>query len=140
MTNAELIAKFKAEIERRMKELRGQEQDFLEQDCHTLVEDARLRIGELNQLLSFLDTLEKSEKPIIHTTVTALDNNLNPIEITTDEKPMNQDELGEEIQRFLSNATKMDKGEWKGKYSISKMGFSVVAHYFAQWGAEHLKK
>ena len=48
--------------------------------------------------------------------------------------------LEEEIQRFLSNATKMDKGEWKGKYPISEMGFGVVARHFAQWGAEHLKK
>ena len=56
------IETIRAEIERRMKELRGQEKDFLEQDCHTLVEDARLRIGDLNQLLSFLDSLE--EKPV----------------------------------------------------------------------------
>lgn len=56
------------------------------------------------------------------------------------EKPINQEGLEEEIQRFLSNATKMDKGEWKGKYPISEMGFSVVARHFAKWGAEHLKK
>lgn len=56
------------------------------------------------------------------------------------EKPMNQEELEEEIRRFLSNATKMDKGEWKGKYPISEMGFGVVARHFAQWGAEHSKK
>ena len=56
-----------------------------------------------------------------------------------DEQPL-ADGLEEEIQRFLSNATKMDKGEWKGKYPISEMGFGVVARHFAQWGAEHLKK
>lgn len=56
------------------------------------------------------------------------------------EKPMNQEGLEEEIQRFLSNATKMDKGEWKGKYPISEMGFSVVARHFAKWGAERQKE
>ena len=58
-------------------------------------------IKEYDDLLSFLSTLES-------------------------EKPMNQDGLEEEIQRFLSNATKMDKGKWKGKYPISEMGFSPV--------------
>ena len=68
---------------------------------------------ELIDILAWLDTLES-------------------------EKPMGQDGLGEEIQRFLSNATRMDKGKWKGKYPISEMGFGVVARHFAEWGAEHL--
>lgn len=34
----------------------------------------------------------------------------------------------------------MDKGEWKGKYPISEMGFGVVARHFAQWGAERQKE
>jgi hypothetical protein len=69
----------------------------------------------LDSMLTFVSGLEETEKP-------------------------KQDGLEEEIQRFLSNATKMDKGEWKGKYPISEMGFGVVARHFAQWGAEHLKK
>ncbi len=73
--------------------------------------------------------LEKSEKPINH--------------LADDGKMIEQpvcEDLEKEIQRFLSNATKMDKGEWKGKYPISEMGFGVVARHFAEWGAEHLKK
>lgn len=55
------------------------------------------------------------------------------------ENPVSE-RLEEEIERFLSNATKMDKGEWKGKYPISEMGFVVTARHFAKWGAEHAKE
>ena len=57
MTNAELIQKIKAEIERRMKELDEQIVDIYDSK-------AVLRKDELQKLLSFLSTLE-SEKPII---------------------------------------------------------------------------
>ena len=49
-------------------------------------------------------------------------------------------DLRNEINRFLSNATMMNKGEWKGKYPISEMGFGVVARHFTQWGAEHARE
>ena len=39
-------------------------------------------------------------------------------------------DLEKEITRFLSNATKMNKGEWRGKYAISEIGFRAVAHHF----------
>lgn len=43
-------------------------------------------------------------------------------------------DLEKEISRFLSNATMMNKGEWKGKYPISEMGFGVVARHFYNLG------
>lgn len=49
-------------------------------------------------------------------------------------------DLEEEINRFLSNATMMDKGKWKGKYPISEMGFGVVARHFAKWQKERMMK
>lgn len=39
-------------------------------------------------------------------------------------------DLEKEIKRFLSNATKMNKGEWRGKYPISDIGFRAVARHF----------
>ena len=56
MTNAELLAKIKAEIERRTKELDEQIVDIYDSK-------AVLRKDELQKLLSFLSTLE-SEKPM----------------------------------------------------------------------------
>ena len=44
------------------------------------------------------------------------------------------DKVSQEITRFLSNATKMNKGEWKGKYPISEFGFGVVARHFYELG------
>ena len=43
-------------------------------------------------------------------------------------------DLEKEITRFLSNATKMNKGEWRGKYAISEIGFRAVARHFYQLG------
>ena len=95
-----------------------------------------------NYILSFLSDLEKSEKPfkepidgVLYAAACGIK---NKGQIEKSEKP--SEGLEEEIQRFLSNATKMDKGEWKGKYPISEMGFGVVARHFAKWGAEHLKQ
>ena len=43
-------------------------------------------------------------------------------------------DLEKEIKRFLSNATKMNKGEWRGKYPISDIGFRAVARHFYELG------
>lgn len=79
---------------------------------------AVLRKDELQKLLSFLSTLES-------------------------EKPMNQDELEEEIHKY--NKERFDEyfPEQDGDF-ISEVDFMTclgrVARHFAQWGAEHLKK
>lgn len=49
-------------------------------------------------------------------------------------------DLENEINRFLSNATMMNKGEWKGKYPISEMGFGVVARHFFNLGLNARKE
>lgn len=108
MTNAELIATIRAEIERLVnvaKSLNTGVTNKSDQFTYGL-------LSAYKAILSFLSTLEKSETP------------------------MNLDGLDEEIQRFLSNATKMDKGEWKGKYPISEMGFGVVARHFYELGKQ----
>ena len=43
-------------------------------------------------------------------------------------------DLENEIIRFLSNSAKMNKGEWRGKYAISEIGFRAVAHHFYELG------
>lgn len=56
MTTAELIQKIRNEIERRMLELA--------RDKYINLHDTLCRTKELHLLLSFLSTLEKSEKPM----------------------------------------------------------------------------
>lgn len=53
---------------------------------------------------------------------------LNTITSLQQEQP--EVDLEKEIKRFLSNATKMNKGEWRGKYPISDIGFRAVARHF----------
>ena len=43
-------------------------------------------------------------------------------------------DLEGEITRFLSNVTKMNKGEWRGKYPIGEIGFRAVARHFYELG------
>lgn len=114
MTNAELLAKIKAEIERRLKYthdwLRGDEkrhsnQTFVSKNYYKMKGDERT----LDALLSFLDTLES-------------------------EKPINQDELEKEIDRYFFPLHPVD---------IQEEPFTQMdkcARHFAKWGAEHLKK
>ena len=49
-------------------------------------------------------------------------------------QPEPEADLEKEIVRFLSNSTKMNKGEWRGKYAISDIGFRAVAHHFYELG------
>ena len=95
------------QIKAEIERLKGQ---LIRGACAAQIEmETNCKEEAYDEILSFLSTLES-------------------------EKPMNQKELEEEIQRFLSNATKMDKGEWKGKYPISEMGFGVVARHFYDLG------
>ena len=144
-------------VEQRIKDLEVQEKEFLEQDCHTFVEDARVRIHELKDLLSFLDTLQ--EPPLwirfaggvypvhatkelpgrivayeIEDTPGHFDLITNPEEVMT-EQPVSE-ELEEEITKWFAE---LDK-----KYGVTiDFGCADIestARHFAQWGAEHLKK
>lgn len=60
--------------------------------------------------------------------------------ITSLQQEQPEVDLEKEISRFLSNATMMNKGEWKGKYPISKMGFGVVARHFFNLGLNARKE
>lgn len=111
MTNVELLAKIKAEIERRMIELA--------KDKYIDLHDTLCRTKELNLLLSFLDTLEeKSEKPM----------NLD-LEKKIGSYMSNKWKFGCVIPItpvVLPNFTTEDLKD--------------IARHFAKWGAEHLKK
>lgn len=51
-----------AEIERRIEKIRAkQRKDMLNGQCHTFVDDASVRIWELNCIKCFIDTLEVKE-------------------------------------------------------------------------------
>ena len=50
-----------AEIEKRKKSRAKQREDALNLQCYTLADDALTRIGELNYIQDFLDTLEAKE-------------------------------------------------------------------------------
>lgn len=47
-----------AEIERRIESCAKQREDMLNVQCHALADDASTRMGELNCIKDFLDTLE----------------------------------------------------------------------------------
>ena len=50
-----------AEIEKRIGNCAKQREDMLDVQCYTLADDASARIGELNCIKDFLDTLESKE-------------------------------------------------------------------------------
>lgn len=54
--------------------------------------------------------------------------------ITSLQQEQSEVDLEKEIKHFLSNATKMNKGEWRGKYPISDIGFRAVARHFYELG------
>ena len=101
MTNAEIIQAIKAEIERRMKILR--EDEVVRQNCTSDFLEGKIYGYE--EALSLLSTLES-------------------------EKPMNQEGLEEEIERYLPKIPENPYNE----------ELRVFARHFAKWGAEHLKK
>jgi hypothetical protein len=110
MTNIELLAKIKAEIERRIKELSEAESDYREEGCDSISAFLISGISELQKILSFLSTLES-------------------------EKPMNQDGLDEETVRIEFH-TIADKCFNEGIEGWERE--KLIALHFAKWGAEHL--
>lgn len=55
------------------------------------------------------------------------------------EKPMNQDELEKEYQEFCKDYPFPWSSQYVNREYIDELCLSI-ARYFAQWGAEHLKK
>lgn len=111
MTNAELITKIKTEIERRLKNTRdymnGAGMKYKGPKYHA----SRGRESAYDAILSFLSTLEKSEKP------------------------MNLEDLEEEINRLWESFA----DEMEGPHNLFDI-YARLARHFAEWGAEHLKK
>lgn len=130
-----------------------------------LIKKDNYELFDVPELLSFIDSLQK-EQPIKINTLTWKDINdleriinnvhyefrngiseksfgeevLERFREERDEQEQPEVDLRNEINRFLSNATMMDKGEWKGKYPISEMGFGVVARHFFNLGLNARKK
>lgn len=74
-----------------------------------------------------------SEKSVIPISVTVLDDSLEPIEITAEEKQINQEELEKEINQYLEPIHTADI-QFEPFTQMTK-----CARHFAQWGAEHAK-
>lgn len=100
-----------AKIEQRIKYLEVQEKEFLKQDLHTFVEEARIRIRELQYFLSLLDALKEES-----------DNSLE-----------------EEIDKRYLQTRVAGYVDGVGEIILSKEAFGRIARHFAQWGAEHLQ-
>lgn len=67
-----------------------------------------------DKILSFLDTLES-------------------------EKPIEQEGLEEELDRFIASGKSVTVDDY-GTYKVSYHDFKKVAHHFAEWGAEQQKE
>lgn len=149
--------RLKAEIERRIHEI-----------SHPLKEGYEVqsigKIDGLSELLEIIDSLQQ-ERPEIPKIETAeyyyhkgvcegfsrgsadalkileefMKRKADPV-IVIKQQEQPEVDLEKEISRFLSNATMMNKGEWKGKYPISKMGFGVVARHFFNLGLNARKE
>ncbi len=110
MTNTELLAKIKAEIERLKNYAEESKKEWVNEgyNQNAFAEDCRIK--SFDTLLSFLSTFEQSEKP------------------------MNPEGLEEEI---LNQWEDYPHDKWpKCPYH----DFTNIARHFAEWGAEHLKK
>lgn len=110
MTNEELIAKIKADIERRIKFHTDAIKSCTGLNTISLTHSGGLKEDEY--LLSFLSALES-------------------------EKPMNQEELEKEIETYFDSNFGIP---WDGCHPIGVFELDSMARHFAQWGAENLKK
>lgn len=110
-----------------------------------LIKKDNYELFDVPELLSFIDShqQEQPDFPITDEQIKEFLDTHPKIEVP--EKYKNPDwlwkkqeqpevDLEKEIEHFLSNATMMNKGEWKGKYPISEMGFEVVARHFYSLG------
>lgn len=137
MTNTELLAKIKAEIDKRYAEYR----EKMKTDDFTYYEGMADALDLFEQ---FLDTLESEKQMNLEDAMKELDEKIALVKqrgtwdgVDVDkymdevrgrepEKPMNQDGLKEEVKRYLQE--EHDRDTTVGD----------VARHFAQWGAEHL--
>lgn len=115
MTNAELIQKIRAEIERRIEESRTRQKNLEvvgQRDANIVEEHIR---ATLKALLSFLSTLEESEKP------------------------MNQEGgVEEELDKWRHEHFHGKRDDhFSGEY-LERTSQLELARHFAQWGSEHL--
>ena len=104
-----IIDQIRSEVERRIKSWSTRGENSPEgQGKDTCVS----RVTELTDLLSFLDTLEKEEKP------------------------MNQEGLEEEFIRYIHE--KDAEVSERSESTYAQEDLEDIARHFAKWGAEHL--
>ncbi len=162
MTNEELIAKIKTEIERRMALMSSFDGDYA--DGH---------MSAYRILLSFLSTLEESERPEPYNPiydeaylnekikkateswkgvdVDAMLSECRGYDEEKSEKPMNLEEMEreEELKKAVHQVSEeivneifpddFESGDFFTEVDL-KNCITRVAYQFADWGAEHLKK
>lgn len=129
----DMITIIRAEIERRQKENYKQAGSFA---AGRVVEDA--------DILSFLSTIELEEYVELSSSVDNYPKNVCPPSVECEkgmreplesEKPMEQDGLEEEIDRFEDWMETYNQADYPTSFTTRD-----IARHFAQWGAEHLKK
>lgn len=109
MENAGIIQAIRNKIEQRKKSLRA---GICDEEVFTRKQKNEMLVAseELDRLNRFLSDLEKSEKP------------------------MNLEELEEEIERIV----KCEKEFMNFQFKSQLIGY--IARHFAQWGAEHARE
>ena len=140
MTNAELIQKIRNEIERNRQAIRVLNEHTAPKQMSMTCAIFQYSDSILSKLLSFLSTLEESKKcdgcNNVKGCVTCV-NGDQWAHYEESENPINQDELEEELDRFIASGKSVTVDDY-GTYKVSYHDFKKVARHFAQWGAEHL--
>jgi len=143
MTNAELLAKIKAEIERRWKDYRNSvTPDQPKYRTHYFVGK-----GEVcEELLSFLDTLEEPKKDYNQLYKDIAESEWfkksyvgkSLDDVIPVEEPVCEELRGEIEKCWKDWLSPSNQPSVEGV--LPKSEFMMYARHFAQWGAEHLKK
>lgn len=62
------------------------------------------------------------------------------LEIDSLQQEQPEVDLEKEIKFFLTNAIKMNKGQWRGEYHIGEIGIRAIAHRFYELGLNARKE
>ena len=148
MTAQEAIAKIKAEIERRKKELQEAEADYRKDECEDCANMLTGGIGELQRILSFLDTLGESKGNEVKIGKSVSDFIVEGKEIVVPEPPIDNSpqfnlvvhkeesvckELEEEYKQFVTNDPVYNK-------LVNSIVGKAIARHFANWQKEQMMK
>ena len=164
-----IIEKIKSWVNQRIDMWSKNREEMIKQECYTLADDSTCRIGELTDLLSFLDTLEKSEKPMNQEGLEEEEYEQIKQKVCSDCPSHKDDYCGyvkRQLQRKCNYLSDVMYGYELGRQSkpttaegleeelVKYIGYPEenldgkwkkkevedIARHFAKWGAEHLDK